>query len=90
MASVYKSSADRKQKRNGIQVRVIEYKFKWIRGIGTYRLITTILDCEQAPADELAALQADDDPDRLSFKHTVQVIRRKIHLFRTFPPAALV
>jgi hypothetical protein len=56
MASVYRSSADRKQKRNGIQVRVIEYKFKWIRGTGTYRLITTILDCEQAPADELAAL----------------------------------
>jgi IS4 transposase len=36
-----------------------------------------------------AALQADEDPDRLSFQHTVQVIRRKIHLFRTFPPAAL-
>lgn len=145
LASVYKSAADRKQKKDGILVRVIEYKFKWIRGTGTYRLITTILDHEYAPAEELAAvyherweietalgecktklkgasilmrsktpelvkqefygfmltyfvirklmheaaLQADEDPDRLSFKHTVQVIRRKIHLFRTFPPAAL-
>ena len=145
LASVYQSSAYRKQKRNGIQVRVIEYKFKWIRGTGTYRLVTTLFDYERAPANELAALyherweietalgecktklkgptvmmrsktpdlvkqefygfmltyfvirklmheaaiQADEDPDRLSFKHTVQVIRRKIHLFRAFPPAAM-
>ena len=122
-------------------MRVIEYKFKWIRGTGTYRLVTTIFDYDRAPAHELAALyherweietalgecknklkgpsvimrsktpdlvkqefygfmltyfvirklmheaaiQADDDPDRLSFKHTVQVIRLKIHLFRAFP-----
>lgn len=145
LATVYRSAQDRKHKRNGIQVRVIEYKFKWVRGTGTYRLITTMLDWLVAPADELAAvyherweietalgecktklkgstvimrsktpnlvrqefygfmltyfvirklmheaaLQADEDPDRLSFQHTVQVVRRKIHLFRTFPPAAL-
>jgi hypothetical protein len=145
LAMVYQSSEDRKKKRNGIKVRVIEYKFTWIRGTGTYRLITTLLDHVAAPAEELAAayherweietalgecktklkgatvimrsktpalvkqefygfmltyfvirklmheaaLQADEDPDRLSFTHTVQVLRRKIHLFRAFPPAAL-
>jgi hypothetical protein len=145
LATVYRSAQDREHKRNGIQVRVIEYKFKWVRGTGTYRLITTMLDWLVAPEDELAAvyherweietalgecktklkgstvimrsktpnlvrqefygfmltyfvirklmheaaLQADEDPDRLSFQHTVQVVRRKIHLFRTFPPAAL-
>lgn len=145
LARVFSSSSARNKNIDGILVRVIEYKFKWIRGTDTYRLITTILDYENAPAHELAALyherweietalgecktklkganvvlrsktpdlvqqefygfmlayyiiralmhetalEADEDPDRLSFKHTVQVLRRKIHLFRAFPPAAL-
>lgn len=29
-----------------------------------YRLLTTILDPEKAPAQELAALRVEDDPDR--------------------------
>ena len=32
-----------------------------------------------------AALQANEDPDRLSFVHAVRVIRRKLPLFITFP-----
>lgn len=145
LATVYPSSSARNNDVDGILVRVIEYKLKWIRGSEKLRLITTILDPEKASAEELAALyddrweietaldecktklkgadiilrsktpelvqqefygfmltyyvirslmhdaalDADEDPDRLSFKHTVQVIRRKIHLFRAFPPAAL-
>ena len=35
-----------------------------------------------------AALQADEDPDRLSFLHAVRVVRRKLPLFAAFPPSA--
>jgi hypothetical protein len=35
-----------------------------------------------------AALDADEDPDRLSFLHSVKVIRRKIPAFGIFPPKA--
>lgn len=108
-----------------------------------YRLLTTILDPEQAPARELAALyherweiegalselkthlrgskivlrsktpqlvrqefyglllahfairglmheaalEADEDPDRLSYVHAVRVIRRKLPLAATIPPS---
>lgn len=145
LSYLYASQQDRKKKTNGTLVRVIEYKFKWVRNSERYRLITTILEPEKALAEELAvlyhdrweietaldecktklkgagiilrsrtpelvkqefygfmlmyyilrtlmhdaALQAKEDPDRISFKHTVQVIRRKVHLFRIFPPAAL-
>jgi len=35
-----------------------------------------------------AALQADEDPDRLSFLHAVRVIKRRLPSFAAFPPAA--
>ena len=34
-----------------------------------------------------AALQADEDPDRLSFLHTVRVVRRKLPLYAAIPPS---
>lgn len=34
-----------------------------------------------------AALQADDDPDRLSFLHAVRVVRRKLAPFASCPPS---
>ena len=34
-----------------------------------------------------AALQADEDPDRLSFSHAVRVVRRKMPLFAALPPS---
>jgi len=146
LSQLYRSAADRKKKRDGITVRVIEYKFKWARHKEPFiRLITTILDPDTAPAKELAALyhdrweietslgevkthmrgadivlrsktpdlvrqefyafllayfsvrgvmheaalEANEDPDRLSFLHSVNVIRRKIPAFGIFPPAAL-
>lgn len=35
-----------------------------------------------------AALQADEDPDRLSFVHAIRVIQRRLPSFAAFPPAA--
>jgi hypothetical protein len=34
-----------------------------------------------------AALQADRDPDDLSFVHSVRVVRRKLPGFLAFPPS---
>ena len=35
-----------------------------------------------------AALQADEDPDRLSFLHAVRVVRRKLAVYGAIPPSA--
>lgn len=56
-AKIYATSADRKYDRDGITVRVVDYKLRNVPGSEpVYRIITTILDPEDAPADELAAL----------------------------------
>ena len=52
---LYASPQDRKQGRQPIAVRVIEYKLEGVAE-PLYRLVTSILDCRQAPAEELAAL----------------------------------
>jgi hypothetical protein len=57
LAKVYPSEKDRRNGRNGVVVRVIEYKLWGIPDAEElYRLVTTILDPEKAPARELAAL----------------------------------
>lgn len=57
LSTIYRSDKDRRQRRNGIVVRVIEYRLEGVAGAEPlYRLLTTILDPEQAPAEELAAL----------------------------------
>jgi hypothetical protein len=56
-STIYRSEKDRRQRRDGIVVRVIEYRLEGVAGAEPlYRLLTTILDPEQAPAQELAAL----------------------------------
>ena len=145
LSRIYASTADRRKKRNGIVVRVIDYRLKDVPGAEPlYRLITTILDPKQAPAKELAALyherweiettldelkthlrgaqidlrsktpelvrqeffgllmahfairglmheaalKADEDPDRLSFLHSVHVIQRRMGRYDAIPPSA--
>jgi hypothetical protein len=57
LSRIYLSDKDRRRKINGIKVRVIEYELKDVEDAEPiYRLVTTILDHEQAPAKELAAL----------------------------------
>jgi hypothetical protein len=51
------SAKDRRHKTKGVTVRVIEYRLEGVPGAEpVYRLMTTIIDSEQAPAGELAAL----------------------------------
>ncbi len=57
LSKVYPSAKDRQHDRQGIEVRVIEYRLEGVeRAEPLYRLITGIVDPTQAPAEELAAL----------------------------------
>ncbi len=57
LSRVYGSLKDQRHGRNGILVRIIEYRLEGLPGVEPiYRLLTTILDHEKAPATELAAL----------------------------------
>lgn len=135
LSRIYPSEKAKRKKQGGTVVRVVEYELEGVKDAEPlYRLITTILDPEAAPAQELAALYPDRweietvldefkthlrgghvvlrsktpelvaqefwgmmlahravralmqeaalqekwDPDRLSFTHTIRVIRRKL------------
>jgi len=57
LSHIYASDKDRRQQRNGVTVRVIEYRLQGVTDAEPiYRLLTTLLDPVQAPAAELAAL----------------------------------
>ena len=57
LSRIYPSQQDQRRGRNGVVVRVIEYRLEGVEGAEPlYRLATTILDHELAPAAELAAL----------------------------------
>jgi hypothetical protein len=57
LSRVYASPKDQRHGRNGVIVRVIEYTLEGVPGAEPiYRLLTTVLDHEAAPAEELAAL----------------------------------
>jgi hypothetical protein len=57
LSTIYPSDKDRRRGSNGIRVRVIEYTLEGVAGAEPiYRLVTSILDPGQAPAQELAAL----------------------------------
>ena len=145
LSRIYPSTSDRRRDRNAIVVRVIDYHLDDVpKADPVYRLITTILSHEQAPAEELAALyhqrweietaldelkthlrgaqivlrsktpelvkqefygllmahfavrglmheaalQAGEDPDRLSFLHSVRVVQRRMARFAAIPPSA--
>jgi hypothetical protein len=57
LSRVYRSPKDHRHGRNGVVVRVVEYRLEGIQGAEPiYRLLTTIVDHQAAPAAELAAL----------------------------------
>lgn len=145
LSRIYPSTADRRRDQNAIVVRVIDYHLDNLPGAEpVYRLITTVLDHTQAPAEELAALyhqrweietafdelkthlrgaqivlrsktpelvkqefygllmahfavrglmheaalEADEDPNRLSFVHSVRVVQRRMARSAAIPPSA--
>jgi Transposase DDE domain len=57
LSHIYACEGDRRRKVNGVPVRVIEYCLDGVEGAEPlYRLVTSILDPDLAPARELAAL----------------------------------
>jgi hypothetical protein len=57
LSRIYASNKDRRQQRNGMTVRVIEYRLQGVTDAEPiYRLLTSLLDPVHAPAAELAAL----------------------------------
>jgi hypothetical protein len=57
LSHVYPSERDWRHQTNGIALRVIDYRLEGVEGAESiYRLATTILDPDKAPAEELAAL----------------------------------
>jgi hypothetical protein len=57
LTTVYRGGKDRRCRTNGLRVRVVEYRLEGVDGAEPlYRLVTTILDPVQAPAETLAAL----------------------------------
>jgi hypothetical protein len=60
LSRIYASPKDRRHDKNGIEVRVIEYTLMGMpEHESIYRLVTTILNPKEAPAEELAALYHD-------------------------------
>ena len=57
LSRIFASERDWRHKTNGVTVRVIDYRLDGVVGAQpVYRLVTTILNHEKAPASELAAL----------------------------------
>jgi hypothetical protein len=57
LSRIYPSQQDQRHSRNGVVVRIIEYRLEGVEGAEPlYRLATTILDHELVPAAEMAAL----------------------------------
>jgi transposase IS4-like protein/DDE family transposase len=145
LSRLYASTSNRRKERQAMVVRVLDYRLDKVPDAEPiYRLITTILDPAQAPAQELAALYherweietaldelkthlrgaqivlrsktpelvkqefygllmahfavrglmheaavgAEEDPDQLSFLHSVRVVQRRMARFAALPPSA--
>ena len=57
LSTIYRSDKDRRRGANGIRVRAIEYTLEGVASAeSVYRLLTSVPDPGQAPADQLAAL----------------------------------
>jgi hypothetical protein len=57
LTTVYPSEADRRHRSHGLRLRVVEYRLEGVaEAEPLYRVVTSILDPQRAPAAELAAL----------------------------------
>jgi hypothetical protein len=57
LTTIYPSDKDRRHRTRGVRVRVVEYRLEGVAGAEPlYRVLTSILDPQRAPAAELAAL----------------------------------
>lgn len=75
LSTIYPTQKDRRHGTGGVAVRVVEYVIDQVTGPddepATYRLLTTILDPDRAPAAELAALY----PERWEFETALDELK---------------
>lgn len=75
LSTIYPSQKDRRNRRSGTTVRVVEYTVGDTVTPGqdpvTYRLLTTVLDPKRAPAPDLAALY----PERWEFETALDELK---------------
>ena len=84
LSRVFPSQRDQRKDHPGTAVRVIEYRLDdpgRPAADGAYRLVTTILDPDKAPADELAALYAQ--------RWEVEISIKEIKVYQGRPKAVL-
>ena len=77
LSRIYPSQKGQRRGHKGVVVRIIEYRLEGVEGAEPlYRLATTILDHERAPAEELAALYHDRWEIGVSSQgHIIQPVR---------------
>jgi len=94
LSAIYPSPQYRKSDRDGIVVRVIEYRLEGIQvqedTPEMYRLITTVLDPEEAPAKELAALYHERWEIETAFDELKTHLRGKGIVLRSRTPDLVV
>jgi hypothetical protein len=80
LSRIHPSQQDQRRGRNGVVVRVIEYRLEGVEGAEPlYRLATTILDHDLAPAAELAALYQERWEDRNRVRRTQDSSARRAY-----------
>jgi hypothetical protein len=92
LSRLYPSSDHRRRDRDGLTVRVIEYRMPGVPGGDRiYRLVTTLLDDRAAPAAELAALYHERWEDEIALAEVKVTLPggRPILRSRPDPPGSL-
>jgi hypothetical protein len=84
LSEIHPSTKDFRNGRNGVVVRVVEYTLEG--GIEKFRLVTTILDPEKAPALELAALYPQRWEIETAFDEIKTHVKGSAIIFRSRTP----
>src|SRR4051812_14153561 len=87
LSKIYPNSHQRKADRRGVWVRVVDYRLVGVEGSEpSYRLLTTLLDPQQAPALELAALYQERWEIELAFAELKTHLRGRRVVLRSQRP----
>ena len=87
LSRIYPSQKGQRRGHKGVVVRIIEYRLEGVEGAEPlYRLATTILDHERAPAEELAALYHDRWEIETAFGELKTHLRGKHIVLRSKTP----
>ena len=92
LAKLYRSTKDRRHDRNGILVRIIDYTFHDEHRTGSgekHRLLTTLLDADEHPAETLIVLYHERWEEELAIDE-LKTHQRERPVLRSQTPAGVV